>query len=78
MPLRARLGVYRSLAFVFASALVSTALEMTGLNTVPLGMRADEGVRPYHALSIVELPTSYCHFDRSVNVVEKSPAEITR
>ena len=54
---------YRFAAVVFAPALVSTSLEMTRRNTVPLGLRADEGVRPYNALSnvnggIADLPTA--------------------
>ena len=37
----------------FAPALISASLEMTRLSTIPLGLRADGGVRPYHALSKV-------------------------
>ena len=39
--------VSRFAAIVFAPALVSTTLEMTGLNSVSLGWRRDEGVPPY-------------------------------
>ena len=52
-------GLYRSEAFVFAPALVSTSLEMTGRKSVTLGLRADEGVRPYHVLPKVSTGIVY-------------------
>ena len=50
---------YRYAKIAFAPSLVSASLEMTRLNTVPLGWWADEGVRPYHALSNVSTGIAY-------------------
>ena len=41
------LRVYRYAMIIFAPALVSTALEMTVLSTVPQGWRRGEGAPPY-------------------------------
>ena len=53
-PLRGYFKVSHSVTFVFACSRFrcgdfSTSLEMTELNTVPLGRRRDEGVPPYRS-----------------------------